>query len=141
MRTIPFEPEHLFFIDDYEGTHRLSRLKVLEIGAEHVKRGPCISIEYDAEIVACAGIHIQRPGIGESWVTICQRNHGPSILKLIREMLGKGIRDNNLLRVQAIIFDRPEFIRFEKFFGFEYEGRLRKIGPDGVDMLMFSRVI
>lgn len=104
--------------------------------------GPGMTLLFDSKVVACCGVRLMWPGVGEAWA-IFDTNIGkyhidPQIgKKVIRSMMEK----NNLFRLQCT--PRTNWqpgISYVRYLGFEPEGVLRRFYPDGSDCVMCSIV-
>lgn len=95
------------------------------------------------EPIACAGIALQEWSKAEAWAIFSSefRNYKFIIYKFIKKGLAAAFHEHKLVRIQATIDPRyPENVPWIEKLGFEYEGRLRKWGPEGQDFLMYSRL-
>ena len=133
---VEFLPEHLASIVDIEG--RLGE-QALREGAIHKKVGPTATILRDGKIAACGGIHRFWPGTGEGWMSVSAEYVSASLLRAIRKCFDKWME--NYTRVQAItVTGWKEGERTMRFLGFEFEAVLRKMGPNGIDKSLYSRI-
>lgn len=104
--------------------------------------GPSRTLSYHGEPVGCFGIRIYWPHVGEAWVILTkdiEKYCGAHIQgKRIFEQM---IEEFDLHRVGAFLrTDRPEFVRYAEYMGFEREGECRKFFPDGTNCYMYARV-
>jgi hypothetical protein len=135
---VEFLPEHLIAIDPiYPFQNNEAAIhtgKILKEG------GPSASLFHDGVLAICAGIRILWKGNGESWMFLSKSNHGPSVLRELRNYLNELIEKEGLDRVTAIIPIGDKWARTERFLGFSLETYLRKFGPNGVDKVLYSRI-
>ena len=97
----------------------------------------------DGNALMCFGISNPEHGISTLWSYISDdaRGHGLQIVKFARPRIAAAMKALELRRLQAIVrADKPEYERFIKLFGFEFEGRIRRVTTDNKDVLMFSRI-
>lgn len=133
---VEFQPEHLATIVDIEG--RLGD-RALHEGEIHKKSGPSATVLVDGKVAACGGIHKFWPGTGEGWMSVSAEHVSPSLLRAVRKCFDSWMQEFN--RVQAItVTGWAEGERTMKFLGFEFEVVLRKMGPNGIDKSLYSRV-
>lgn len=98
----------------------------------------------DDEPVACAGVSIGPWNVGDAWALLSSKfyRHKISVYRAMKYGLETCIADFKLQRVQAYVDPfHQEAVEFIECFGFEYEGRMRKSGPNGMDYLVYARVI
>ncbi len=78
---------------------------------------------------------------GEAWMipTKYLRENLKFCLALIRDILPKMADDYGFVRVQATCINDPSG-KFAEGRGFEYEGMLKKFGPNGEDCDMYARI-
>ena len=78
---------------------------------------------------------------GEAWMipTPFLRNHLRFCLALIKKLLPAMAENYGFIRVQASCINDPSS-KFAKGRGFEYEGTLKKFGPNGERCYMYSRI-
>ena len=133
---VEFLPEHLLAIFDLEGV--IAEMSLRE-GTMHKKSGPTSTVLVDGEVAACGGIHRFWPRTGEAWVSISSKHVSPSLFRAIRECLNKWMEDYD--RIQAITKTGwKEGERTMRFLGFQFEAVLRKMGPNGIDKSLYSRI-
>jgi RimJ/RimL family protein N-acetyltransferase len=64
-----------------------------------------------------------------------------TVYKFVKKFLAEIIEHENLSRVQALIHpDYEDAHRFIEHLGFEREGLLKRFGPGGEDLFMYSRI-
>ena len=104
--------------------------------------GPSYTLSYLGEPIGCFGIRIYWPHVGEAWVIVSKdvRNYCRAH-RYGKECFERLIDEYDLHRVGAFVrTDRPEFVRYAEYMGFEKEGTCRKFMPDGTDCYMYARV-
>lgn len=97
----------------------------------------------DGEPVACGGLALMEWQKAEAWAVFSSdfKKHILFIYKIIKLGLKASFHELNLRRIQTTIDPQyPENITWIEKLGFEYEGRLRKYGNAGQDMLIYSRL-
>ena len=115
-----------------------------ELAHAREKNGMCLTGVVNGEVVACGGVDLMFPGVGEVWLMLTPETDRYPIatFEIIRDGLDKIIKDSKLHRVQAwgrIGFDRAHTLF--KHLNFEVEGRARSYTPDKVDCLLYARII
>jgi hypothetical protein len=142
------------YVREFEPADALAMTSVLEPGvvghplrakwaAEHKEYGPAYTGTRNGEIIACGGIMILWPGVGEAWANFgaSARKSPKDILYCIRKGLDIITDAYELIRVQALATpDFPESIRFLKHLGFVEEGYFCKYWEDGRDAVMMAKV-
>jgi RimJ/RimL family protein N-acetyltransferase len=91
--------------------------------------------------VFAAGVSIFWPGVGEMWIRILEPDillgHAFEILDLGKRMLSEIVADLDLHRLQAIVrADDEKTLRFDRFMGFEEEGRMGAFYADRCDAVI-----
>jgi len=143
-KVIPFKPEHLQSLDG-ETFSRLGLVPDWLKKAEHFNgNGTCFSGFADGQFVACAGISILWPGVGEAWAVITPNiyKHPLFFHKSIVQGLNTIIEKHNLYRVQATVlsgFEKGD--EWIKRLGFEPEGIMRKYDAEGLDHTRYAKVM
>lgn len=95
------------------------------------------------EVVAVMGFILFHEGVGAVWAVISDdaRGHGIAVTRYAKTLLKRWINDYGLFRVQALVrVDRPEYKRWIKLLGFDYESTMRKVTPDRRDMECYALV-
>lgn len=116
----------------------------LENAKEFPTYGPCFSAFVDDEFVACSGVSIVWPGVGEAWSVITPLIYKYPLFfhKSVKTGLEKIIREKNLHRVQATVVEY--FYQGEKWLkalGFLREGLLRRYDLEGNNHWIYGRVM
>lgn len=93
------------------------------------------------EPVACAGLWIVRPKLGEAWAIFRQPIvHGVWIAREMRRRIDGMLANGGFRRIQMTVrlgAIRPE--RLAIFLGMQNEGCLRAYGDDGADHWMYGK--
>ena len=106
--------------------------------------GPGYTLLIDEKVVGCGGVVLTQWQCGEAWTLFSTLffKHYRTAYKAIKKNLENIIEDENLRRVQSLIHpEHEEAKRFIIHLGFQCEGLLRKYGPNGEDLFMYSRVM
>lgn len=93
--------------------------------------------------IACGGISLQEWNKAEVWAVFSSsfKQHKLFIYRFIKTAIVEGIKKFNIIRLQATIDPQyPENIKWIESLRFEYEGILRKYGPQNQDYWMYSRL-
>jgi hypothetical protein len=108
----------------------------------HYEHGPAVTFMVDGKVAACGGYAMPWEGTAEMWVAISQEfKHCPAVVVGIKRQMLEWIDDKNLTRVQATVkSDWSVGRRFLEWLGMDYEGTLRKLGPNGIDQCVYARV-
>ncbi len=136
-----FQPEDLLQIEvGQEVGGQRNGYDILAWGKAHKAMGPSVTLAVDGKPAACGGFGLLWMGTAEMWATI-EKNCRPGVVIAIRTQVDEWIRDYALDRVQSMTPAswRPGQ-RFLEWLGFEPEGVLRKMGPHGIDQILYARV-
>jgi hypothetical protein len=135
----PFKSSDL--IGFYDGT--IER-KYCEMDAKHCQSdGPSFSFYAGDILLACAGIRIFWPGVGEAWLCCSPgiENYKRELIIYARAYLAGMIKNNGLWRVECNVrADFPNAIRLVKKLGFSIEGKRKQYGVDKADCFLYSIV-
>jgi hypothetical protein len=106
--------------------------------------GPAWTLIIDGIIIGCAGVTILQWKKGEAWTLLSKLflKYKKTTFRAIKEGLEKVIKENNLRRVQSIIFDdnaKEICGRFLEHLGFKWECRMEKYGPNGENVHQYVR--
>lgn len=95
----------------------------------------------DGEPVLAGGIVNLGWNRGEAWLlpTSFLKSHLRLCLSLIHKLLPSMAENYGFIRVQATCLNDPHG-KFAKGRGFEYEGTMKKFGPNGESCYLFSRI-
>jgi len=136
---IPFIEEHIY---ELETEFEFSEAARKAIGSYGLMDGYTL-LDGD-DVLACAGVSVMWEGVAEGWIVLSKkaRKHKVSVARYTDALFDDIMRDNNLWRIQASIHTTDEkAIRFAQWLEFEYEGIMRKFGPDGSDYFRYARVM
>lgn len=103
------------------------------------QRGLAWSLLDGDEVIACGGIVILWPGVGEAWTVMGEKvkDYPLAVAKALRE----GIERSGLRRIQATVrIDDGKARKLIGLCGFKPEGILEGFGPDGADFVSYARV-
>lgn len=87
------------------------------------------AVNEDGLTIACGGIFMSHHGVGNAWVfgTDDIKAHAKDLTRAIKDMLPQIMNDLNLNRVQAdVLVEKPSWVRWAEYIGFEKEGVLRQ---------------
>jgi hypothetical protein len=106
----------------------------------HEKLKPNMVFIYDGRIVAAGGLGILWPGVAEAWLHLERNCPGRAIVEVKRQLY-EWIEEHHLWRVAALVNSEwKQGNRFLEWLGMSFEGRLRKIAPDGTDENLWAVV-
>jgi hypothetical protein len=143
IERIAFQPEHLLSLPVGAEVALYRQTAPLRLWAEmHRRAGPCVSIVADGEVMACGGIGLAWPGVAEAWMTLSPEGaQKPHVLLEIRKQVREWIETYHLWRLQASAMCAwPKAARFLEWLGMQKEGVLRRMAPDGADMVLYAWV-
>jgi len=98
----------------------------------------------DGKILACAGVRILWPGVGEAWAIFCNEigSYKKEAYIYVLTYLKQIIEDFKLRRIQAYVrADVPIALKYIEQLGFQQEGLLRKFGRDGKDQYIYALIL
>jgi hypothetical protein len=106
-------------------------------------KGPGRTLEADdGTVLACAGITLIWPGLGEAWLLVkpeVARRYRVTLYKAIVEGLREMIAAYHLRRVQAVVIAGfPEGERLAAHLGFTEEGVMRRYDVLGRDCVRYA---
>ena len=118
--------------------------QMVELAQAREDNGQCVTGWVDDKIVACGGIDLMWPGVGEVWLFVSYEMDKVPMraFRTIRNGLQKLIDDNDLKRCQA--WCRKDFVGGHTLFRhlkFKPEGIAQKYMPDGTDAILYAKVI
>ena len=96
----------------------------------------------DDAIVACAGVHINHPGLGRAWALLgpLAARHILGVTRAARTGLATIIADHGLRRVEALVYEGDvRNLRWAGLFGFHVEHRMKEYGPEGQTAMLLVR--
>lgn len=121
----------------------IPEILALELGRSYFSQGSAgLCLMADGEPAFAGGIVNLQWRRGEAWIlpTPFFRSHVKLCLKSLREHLPRLAEDLGFERVQATCVQGVSAKLF-MHLGFEYEGTMRKFGPNGETCQMFSRIM
>lgn len=110
------------------------------VWCKEAENGVARTLVYDGEIAACAGIILERPGIGQAW-TLYPEDVGKYHIdpKIVKSAMLELMVENGLWRVFSTIrCDFPAAVKYIEWLGFKYEGRMVKNEPDQTDSFLYA---
>lgn len=139
LKLTAFEPGHILEIEtDFE--FPLSSRKAI---AEHSLIDG-YSLVDDGRVVACAGVSILWQSVAEGWLIMSSdaARHPVSVARYTGRLFDSIMKKNSLHRIQASVNCKDDkAVRFAYWLGFEYEGIMKKFGPDGSDYFRCARTV
>jgi len=139
VNVIPFDPDHIREMQLQDQQARIVSLATVQYLRVLKHMGPCASAEVDGRIIACAGVALEPYGSGTLWSFI-SRDAGKHFIVLdraVRRMLSIP----NVRRIDATTeAGFSQGCRWLEMLGFEFEGVMRKYGPDGSDHVRYAKV-
>ena len=145
MEVVPFEASHLGSIQprwpftlDAAGNEEL-----MERAASTAGAGPAWTAVVEDEPVACGGIVLLWPGVGEAWTFAGAGldRSGLAFHRAVTAELETICRQHRLHRVQAACHaNHKQGRRWLNLLGFREEGLMQFYGPHGHDFIRFARV-
>ena len=140
MKIVPFKPRHLWDI-------RLQPAQVNEISYVSdayalalAESGPCISAVHNGQIIASCGVArgLMNGGVLWGFVSADAGQHMLRLDRYLRRFLGVV----TLPRIEATVASGfTPGCRWLEMLDFQFEGVMRKYGPDGSDHMRYARVI
>jgi len=130
---IKFRPEHLM---------EIGGAALHDAAVAHSRNGPALAFMVDGEIAAVGGYIVLWAGTAETWVCINPKYlRCPSVFVEIKRQMEAWITEGHFSRMQAMTReDWGHGRRFLEWLGMQYEGTLRKMGPGGIDQVVYARV-
>lgn len=140
-----YKPADFLNIELMEYERKYREGQPVELWAKIKKQiGPVVTvIDPDGEIVFCCGIHNMWPGVGEIWAVFSPlAKKYPHTWIVAKELLDSYFTQQDYVRLQAALdpLGCPEAIRFDERLGFKPEGLMKRYGPHGEDMILYSLV-
>jgi hypothetical protein len=105
--------------------------------------GLSLSVRHQGRLLACGGVHLFFPGVGEAWFqpTPLSRRHPKATWAAVTRWLPEAMNLLGLWRVQcAVRTDFPEACRFVEHLGFVREGVMVRFDPAGQDAALYALV-
>ena len=142
---VQYEPVHAYELFDRsvrEMDFSLTAMGDWEASAEHWKEsGPAFTLLLDGHVTACGGVTMLDTTFGECWVLISKGSQGIIVYRNILKKFRELIVQNNYRRLQALVMEGfDDGAKLVEHLGFEFEGRMRKFGPNGETHNRYARV-
>lgn len=139
MELIKFHPDHIRKMAEENPDYEI----LLRIVDYSNLNGLSYTLISNEGIIGSGGVDLIMPGVGEAWTVLGKifYKYRFSAHKVVLQSLKDAERQYNLRRIQASCvkgFEKAE--KWLKALGFEYEGVMRKFGPDGNDFLRYARI-
>lgn len=139
-----YRPEHALAIETIPNEPGIrSHPRFAQWAATHGGYGPGYTFMHQGRIIACAGVTLYWPGVGEVWATFSEWLH--EYQKEVVILTGRVLDDLQaagcLWRMQCVVAaDNEVGRRYVEHFGFESEGVMRRYDPLGRDAVMYARI-
>ncbi len=141
-----FHAEHLKEIELPERDRPIwaaSGDEILKIGGYYEKFGPALTGRVDGNILACGGMVIERPGLGNIWLvpSVHVQTHRKSFHKTVLRLFGKVLDNYSTRRIQASVLKGSAVdVRWIRRLGFRFEGTMAGFGANGEDYDLYALV-
>ncbi len=115
----------------------------LRTAKTRLKHGPAYAFLDGETVIACGGVTIYWPGMGEVWLVTSRiwTRYLREIVVWTRKLLDQLQEENNLTRIQAdVVSDNAGACRFAEHFGFVAEGLMRCYDVLGRDCIRYARI-
>lgn len=136
MKIIPFEPQHLLDITPQKSQSSLERTpeRAHQLANYHSFTGVI-----DDRVVAIGGLVELNPIRAYLYLIVTEDipHQWTQLYRAARRLIAAGLNDYVRLETMSSF---PEAERWLELIGFEYEGTMRRAGPDGEDAKMYSIV-
>lgn len=136
MKIIPFEPQHLMEITPQKSQSSLERTpeRAQQLASYHSFTGMI-----DDRVVAIGGLVELNPIRAYLYLIVSEDipHQWTQLYRAARRLIAAGLNDYIRLETMSSF---PEAERWLDLIGFEYEGTMRRAGPDGEDAKMYSIV-
>ncbi len=141
IRKLPYKVDDYLWIVDHEEVwgERQEHAKWAEA---HACMGESLTFWIGEKVAAVGGFTPIWGHSAEMWVFIAPScKHIASVIVNLKEQMNDWAKTYRLARVQAVCVaaDRTE-CRFLEWMGMDFEGTLRKYGPQGMDFAMYAKV-
>lgn len=142
LRVIDFKPEHFgqFILRGYDRSP-IEVFPDLKIRAEQLNGSPAYTGLVNGEIIGCAGVQIQWPGVGEAWMMVSTliEKYPLFVHRSVKKALIEIQEQYQLQRIQTtVLADFETAHKWVERLGFQCEGIMRKFGPDGSDHYRYA---
>lgn len=136
MRIVPYTFEHGMAI-------RQNVAEGIVLPPRHLQDMDGYSAIMDSgEVVCCAGLYQWQdlPHIATAWAFVNRNISGPALFAVTKAVIAL-LETRKERRIEALCReDWAPARRWLQRLGFEYEGPVRKYGPDGSDFARYARV-
>ena len=105
--------------------------------------GPAYTGWYRDRIIACGGVRLFWPGVGEAWGIFCEQAYDfrRELLFYTKLYLDRITIDHDLRRLHATADVEWEVAwGFLEHLGFKLEAVMRKYGPNGHDYYLYAKI-
>lgn len=136
MKIIPYEPQHLLMIKPQRNQESLEM--TIE-RAEQLAMFPCFTGILDGEVIAIGGLFELNPIRAYLYLIVTEniQHQWIHIYRAARKLINAALKDYVRLETLTAF---PEAERWVEMIGFQFEGVMRRAGPDGCDAKMYSIV-
>lgn len=138
--SIPFRAEHGRQMADHMTEQWISKVEGFDWWLEAIELSPSVTISLDRVPMVGGGIVPIWPGLAEARVIVDDRARGHvSIARAVKVMWPRLVAASGARRIQsAIRADDGYSKKLMSWLGFEQEGTLRRLFPDGSDGLIYA---
>ena len=137
---VPFKAEHMLEFVNRDTNTRAEFAYALT----RERGGPAFTARVGEDILGCAGVILQWPGVGYVWVALDKRaaQYGVWITRTVRHILNDVIRIFNLHRVEAVVLsDDLTNLRWIQTLGFKIENDIAQMyTTDKRDVVRFELI-
>lgn len=136
MKIIPYEPEHLQQIRPQKSQGSLDRSAER---ASQLAQYDSFTGVLDGRVIAIGGLVELTPLRAYLFLIVAEDipHQWTQLYRVARRLISAAMKDFIRLETMSAF---PEAERWLEMLGFEYEGTMRKAGPDGEDAKMYSIV-
>ncbi len=143
MRTSPARVEDLDFLDLQPEQLLAFPDMQAQVTAQIEQSWHAITIRDDDEVLAIVGIVLLTEKHGDAWAVVAKdlKNRGFMLTKGVRYLIDWAEKHASLIRIGILVLPTcRRHLVWAKRLGFAVEGTARKIGPNGEDYLLMSRI-
>lgn len=125
--------DYVAVVGNVEGAERAART--------HELQGTAITFEVGGKVAACGGYAKPWDGTAELWLALSPEFHrSASVLMAVKRQMYEWIQEDDLHRVQAVTpAEWRVGRRFLEWLGMRWEATLHKMGPHGIDQVLYAR--
>lgn len=113
----------------------------VDIAKKYVAYGPSVSLFLEDTLVACIGIVLSSTGVGAAWARVTDEVEKCPLqfTRYVHRFIENAAEEFHLRRIEVLV-DKKFYksINWLLFLGFEREGLLRKVNPDGSDSYIMA---